>query len=181
MLTLSAGVLASLQPFLKDVIYLMGCSSFAGASMSIAMFSDLLSTLTFHISTFYITSACIFHWQLTIITSLFHLFRGRKRNVLRNRIDYCDYDLDQLLLGTILFTLLFFLLPTVVVFYVASASARMILIFFQAMLETCLAFLNHFPLFAFMLRIKDSNRLPGESSWVSPTVLTISRANRLLM
>lgn len=161
-LSILIDVLASLQPFLTDVIYLMGCSSFAGASMSIAMFSDLLSALTFHISTFYITSACIFNWQLTIITSLFHLFRGRKRNVLRNRIDYCDYDLDQLLLGTILFTLLFFLLPTVVVFYVAFAFARMNLIFSQATLETCLAFLNHFPLFAFMLRIKDSKRLPGE-------------------
>ncbi|KAI5304540.1 phosphatidylinositol N-acetylglucosaminyltransferase subunit gpi1 [Ascosphaera pollenicola] len=50
---------------------------------------------------------------------------------------------------------------SVVVFYVAFASARMILIFFKATLDTCLAFLNHFPLFAAMLRVKDSKRLPG--------------------
>ncbi|KAL4810371.1 muts domain V-domain-containing protein [Aspergillus unguis] len=106
-------------------------------------------------------AARIFNWQLTIIISLFHLFRGKKRNVLRNRIDSCDYDLDQLLLGTILFTVLFFLLPTVIVFYLAFTSARMLIITLKAGLDTWLAFLNHFPLFALMLRVKDSRRLPG--------------------
>lgn len=129
--------------------------------MPIALFSDLVSMLTVHIYSFYIASARIFNWQLTIILSLFHLFRGKKRNVLRNRIDSCDYDLDQLLLGTILFTVLFFLLPTVVVFYLTFASARMLIISLKAALDTCLAFLNHFPLFALMLRVKDSRRLPG--------------------
>jgi phosphatidylinositol glycan class Q protein len=132
--------------------------------MPISLFSDLLSILTLHIYSFYIASARIFNWQLTIIISLFHLFRGKKRNVLRNRIDSSDYDLDQLLLGTILFTLLVFLLPTVVVFYLTFASARMVIISFKAALDTLLAFLNHFPLFALMLRLKDSKRLPGNNT-----------------
>ncbi|KAH8697055.1 N-acetylglucosaminyl transferase component Gpi1 [Talaromyces proteolyticus] len=156
-----AACIANLQPYLPHLIYIIGCSSFAGASMPIALFSDLLSIVTIHIYSFYIASARIFSWQLSIIMSLFHLFRGKKRNVLRNRIDSCDYDLDQLLLGTILFTVLFFLLPTVIVFYLAFASARMLIISLKAALDTCLAFLNHFPLFALMLRIKDSRRLPG--------------------
>lgn len=129
--------------------------------MPIALISDLLSLLTIHIYSFYMASARIFHWQLTIIISLFHLFRGKKHNVLRKRIDSCDYDLDQLLLGTILFTLLIFLSPTVVVFYIAFASARMAIICLKATLDTLLSMLNHFPLFALMLRIKDSQRLPG--------------------
>jgi len=141
----------------------MGYSSFAGASMPIAMFSDLVSILTLHIYSFYIASARIYNWQLTIIVSLFHLFRGKKRNVLRSRIDSCDYDLDQLLLGTILFTLLTFLLPTVGVFYATFASARMGIIGLKGVFESLLAGLNHFPLFALMLRIKDSRRLPGRS------------------
>ena len=148
-------------PHLPTMVYFIGFSSFAGASMPIAIFSDLLSLLTVHIYSFYIASARIFNWQLTIIVSLFHLFRGKKRNVLRNRIDNCDYDLDQLLLGTILFTLLFFLLPTVIVFYLTFAFARMSIITVKASLDSCLACLNHFPLFAIMLRVKDSKRLPG--------------------
>ena len=139
--------------------------------MPISLFSDLLSLLTVHIYCFYTASARIFHWQLTIIVSLFHLFRGKKHNVLRNRIDSCDYDLDQLLLGTILFTLLSFLLPTVLVFYLTFTSARMAIISLKASLDTLLACLNHFPLFALMLRVKDSSRLPGLSQ-ILPTVTT---------
>lgn len=156
-----ADTMRSVGPWLPRVIYAIGFSSFAGASMPIALFSDLLSILTLHIYSFYIASARIYNWQLSIIISLFHLFRGKKRNVLRNRIDSCDYDLDQLLIGTILFTLLIFLLPTVLVFYLTFASARMAIIMLKATLETLLACLNHFPLFALMLRVKDSRRLPG--------------------
>ena len=134
--------------------------------MPISLCSDLVSLLTLHIYSFYIASARIYNWQLTIIISLFHLFRGKKRNVLRNRIDSCDYELDQLLLGTILFTLLTFLLPTVAVFYFACALARSGIIFVKAILDTQLAALNHFPLFALMLRMKDSGRLPGRSLYL---------------
>ncbi|KIW02765.1 uncharacterized protein PV09_05829 [Verruconis gallopava] len=156
-----AGCMAILRPFLPEIISFVGFSSFAGATMPISLFSDLISILTLHIYSFYIASARIYNWQLSIIISLFHLFRGKKRNVLRNRIDSCDYDLDQLLLGTILFTLLVFLLPTVFVFYLTFASARMAIITLKAVLDTLLSCLNHFPLFALMLRFKDSRRLPG--------------------
>lgn len=162
-------LLLIIQPLLPHIIYFVGFSSFAGATLPIALFSDLLDLLTIHIHAFYIASARIFHWQLTIIISLFHLFRGKKNNVLRNRIDSCDYDLDQLLFGTILFTLLVFLLPTVVVFYLTFACSRMAIITLTAVLETALAFLNHFPLFALMLRFKDSRRLPG-MFYILPTM-----------
>lgn len=155
----------TLTPLLPRIVWFIGFSSFAGASMPIAMFSDLLSALTIHIYSFYLASARIYHWQLTILQSLFHLFRGKKHNVLRNRIDSCDYDLDQLLVGTILFTLLFFLLPTVVVFYLNFAIARMIIISMKAGFDTLLSCLNHFPLFALMLRLKDPRRLPGKH-WI---------------
>ncbi|KAK1753087.1 N-acetylglucosaminyl transferase component-domain-containing protein [Echria macrotheca] len=151
----------ALRPVLPHIIWFIGFSSFAGASMPIALFSDLLSILTIHIYSFYLASARIYHWQLNILISLFHLFRGKKHNVLRNRIDSCDYDLDQLLVGTILFTLLFFLLPTVVVFYLNFAIARMAIITLKAVFDTMLSCLNHFPLFAIMLRVKDPRRLPG--------------------
>lgn len=151
----------ALRPALPQIIWFIGFSSFAGASMPIALFSDMLSILTIHIYSFYMASARIFNWQLDILISLFHLFRGKKHNVLRNRIDSCDYDLDQLLVGTILFTLLFFLLPTVVVFYLNFAVARMTIISLKAVFDTLLSCLNHFPLFALMLRVKDPRRLPG--------------------
>ena len=153
--------LDGIRPILPHLIRFVGFAGFAGATMPIALFSDLLSLLTMHVYSFYVASTRIYHWQLTIIISLFHLFRGKKHNVLRNRIDSCDYDLDQLLLGTILFTVLTFLLPTVLVFYLTFALSRMAIITLKAVLDTMLAFLNHFPLFALMLRAKDPWRLPG--------------------
>jgi len=50
----------------------------------------------------------------------------------------------------------------VVVFYLNFAIARMIIISFKASFDILLSCLNHFPLFAVMLRIKDPRRLPGE-------------------
>lgn len=46
---------------------------------------------------------------------------GKRYNVLRNRIDPWDYDVDQLLFGTILFTLVAFLFPTILAYYTLFA------------------------------------------------------------
>ncbi|KAG0330692.1 phosphatidylinositol N-acetylglucosaminyltransferase subunit gpi1 [Podila humilis] len=156
-----ADFIISLQPLVPTVINLIGISGVFGATMSLSLVSDLLAFTTLHIYWFYMVAARIFHWQLTILYSLFNLFRGKKRNPLRHRIDSCDYDLDQLLLGTILFTLLTFLFPTIVVYYLTFALSRVAVIFMQATMETVLACLNHFPLFAILLRLKDPDRLPG--------------------
>lgn len=40
-------------------------------------------------------------------------------------------------------------------------QTRLVIVFLHALMETVLAFMNHFPLFAVMLRLKDSARLPG--------------------
>jgi phosphatidylinositol glycan class Q protein len=42
--------------------------------------------------------------------------------VLRNRVEPTEYDLDQLLLGSILFTLVAFLFPTVLAYYLVFAA-----------------------------------------------------------
>ncbi|KAG0089950.1 phosphatidylinositol N-acetylglucosaminyltransferase subunit gpi1 [Podila epicladia] len=156
-----ADFIISLQPLVPTVINLIGVSGVLGATMSLSLVSDLLAFTTLHIYWFYMVAARIFHWQLTILYSLFNLFRGKKRNTLRHRIDSCDYDLDQLLLGTILFTLLTFLFPTIVVYYLTFTLSRVAVICMQATMETVLACLNHFPLFAILLRLKDPDRLPG--------------------
>ncbi|KAJ2956436.1 hypothetical protein NQZ79_g7696 [Umbelopsis isabellina] len=151
----------NLRPTMPLIVKSIGMSGIFGVSMIISLSSDLLAFMTLHVYWFYMVAARIFNWQFTILYSLFNLFRGKKRNVLRNRIDSCDYDLDQLLLGTSLFTLLMFLFPTVLSYYLTFASGRVGIIFSQAIMETMLAFFNHFPLFAIMLRIKDPGRLPG--------------------
>jgi phosphatidylinositol glycan class Q protein len=77
-------------------------------------------------------------------------------------LDDASYELDQLVLGTLLFTLMAFLMPTVYVYYLAFGVARFGVVALEVgVIETCLGLLNHLPLFALMLRIKDPHRLPA--------------------
>ncbi|KAI8141850.1 N-acetylglucosaminyl transferase component-domain-containing protein [Fennellomyces sp. T-0311] len=161
LIRLWTGCMQAIKPLTPQIIHVIGLSGIFGVSMIISLLSDFLAFMTLHVYCFYMVAARIFNWQLITLYSLFNLFRGKKRNMLRNRIDACDYDLDQLLLGTCLFTLLTFLFPTVLIYYVTFALGRVGVIFLQAIMETLLAFFNHFPLFAIMLRVKDPDRLPG--------------------
>lgn len=49
---------------------------------------------------------------------------GKKYNLLRKRVEPAVYEVDQLLLGTILFTLAAFLFPTVLFYYLTFAAVR---------------------------------------------------------
>ena len=111
-------------------------------TMTISMLSDLLSCFTAHLFVCYRASAIIFSYQLSIAGSLWNLFRGmytfskrrsliaepcpsftgKRNNILRNRKDAWDYDVDQLLLGTMLFTLVAFLSPTTFTYYAFFAT-----------------------------------------------------------
>jgi phosphatidylinositol glycan class Q protein len=158
-----------LLPVLKDTanldqfVYLIGVSSrLLGLTMLLSIGVDLVKLLTLHWTLFYRIQRFIFSFFCSSIISLFHLFRGKKRNPLRNnRIDQATYELDQLLLGTIFFTLLVFLWLTVAVYYLHFSLLRLMLVSIIVLLQTALAFLNHLPLFALMLRIKEPDRLPG--------------------
>ncbi|KAH6576018.1 hypothetical protein BASA62_001660 [Batrachochytrium salamandrivorans] len=148
------------EVYLPDILLFVGKSGILGATTSLSMLSDIIMLATMHLHLFYTISAKMYFWQLTVIQSLFTLFRGKKRNALRNRVDSADYDLDQLMLGTCFFTLLVFLMPTVAVYYALFTVCRICVVMLHAILEIILAILNHFPLFAVMLRFKDPGRLP---------------------
>ncbi|KAL2914635.1 hypothetical protein HK105_205773 [Polyrhizophydium stewartii] len=145
---------------LPAVIYVIGHLGVFGATMPIAVFMDLVMLSTMHLHLFYTISAKMYYWQVAVIQSLFTLFQGKKRNALRKRVDSAEYDLDQLLLGTCFFTLLVFLFPTVGVYYLLFCIYRIGVVLVHAAFEIVLAFFNHFPLFALMLRVKDPLRLP---------------------
>jgi hypothetical protein len=60
---------------------------------------------------------CVFTLQIVLRNYSVFARVGKRYNVLRNRVDSWDYDVDQLLLGTILFTLVAFLFPTILAYY----------------------------------------------------------------
>jgi len=68
----------------------------------------------------------LYNLQLNTLSSLWRLFRGKKWNVLRKRVDSAVYNIDQLFLGTLLFTILLFLWPTTALFYAVFAMVSLI-------------------------------------------------------
>ncbi|KAF7290513.1 N-acetylglucosaminyl transferase component gpi1 [Mycena indigotica] len=151
---------------------ILGCV--CGMTIAIALMADLFGLLTFHITVCYYISRALYARFLHTGASLWNLFRGKRFNTLRNRTDNWEYDTDQLLFGTILFTLLAFLAPTVLAYYTMFALLRLISILVNAALETQLAFMNHFPLFALMLRVKDPWRIPYDIHLAKGSEPTIS-------
>ncbi|KAI5123624.1 hypothetical protein M0805_003438 [Coniferiporia weirii] len=149
------------EEFVPTIILLQGISGVFGMTMILTLLSDMISLLTIHISVSYALVRIAFKNQLVMTNSLFNLFRGKRYNILHRRLDDWNYDLDQLLLGAMLFTLVSFLSPTISVYYVVFALLRLAVIILQAIFEVTLALLNHFPLFALTLRTKDPWRLPG--------------------
>ena len=117
-----SGLLQHAAPHFPALIWLVGASGYCGMTMVVSLLSDVLSVLTAHLYVCYWIAATVFRHQLGLAGALWNLFRGKRYNVLRNRIDAWDYDLDQLLLGTILFTLLAFLYPTVLTYYALFAT-----------------------------------------------------------
>jgi phosphatidylinositol glycan class Q protein len=117
---------------------------------------DVLRLATVHVRLFYFLSCRLYGWQFRILTSLFHLFRGRKWNVLRERLDSADYDLDQLLLGTILFSGLVFLFPTVIVYYLLFLCSMLYWMGIELMLKLVVLALIETPWFELTLWMNNS-------------------------
>jgi len=90
---------------------------YLGLSTQLSLACDLFTCLTIHIQCFYSYARRLCHSQIQGIVALWRLFIGKKYNPLRARVDSANSSVDQLLIGTIVFTILLFLFPTTLLFY----------------------------------------------------------------
>lgn len=135
-----------------------------GVSFALAALIDYINLVTLHVYYFNMATTKIFHRQVEMLKSLTQLFRGKKYNVLRNRIDNLDDDqfhVDQLLLGTFIFMILIYLLPTTFAFYLLFFCSRVMILTGLKLGEKCIVVLNLYPLFVLLLKLKNSRRLQG--------------------
>lgn len=88
-----------------------------GFRTCISLVYDLAKVATGHTQLIHCTFRSIFRTQISLFSSLWHLFRGKKKNVLRQRSDTLEYDFMQLFLGMILFATCLFLFTTVLVYF----------------------------------------------------------------
>ncbi|XP_076609406.1 phosphatidylinositol N-acetylglucosaminyltransferase subunit Q [Chaetodon auriga] len=148
-----------MSPFIEGILWYGGLSACLGLTFALSLLSDMVALLTFHIYCFYVYGARLYCLKIYGLSALWRLFRGKKWNVLRQRVDSCSYDLDQLFIGMLLFTILLFLLPTTALYYLVFTLLRLVVVLFQGVLHLSVDFINSFPLFAVGLRVCRSYRL----------------------
>ncbi|KYN45294.1 Phosphatidylinositol N-acetylglucosaminyltransferase subunit Q [Trachymyrmex septentrionalis] len=124
-----------------------------GITFQISIVADLLALVSFHTYCIYVYAARIchrlFNIQLRGITALFRLFLGKKKNPLRERVDSCLYQTDQLFIGTLSFTILLFLMPTTWVYYTVFTLLRLVSIAFGGFLTRLKFYLQVMPVYTF--------------------------------
>ncbi|CCW59705.1 unnamed protein product [Phytomonas sp. EM1] len=98
--------------------------SLMGASTALAFLADVIGLITLHLHFLYQSMALVYRLAKELFVSLFNQFRGKKYNKLRNRTDAYEFSVEQMLIATFLFTITFFLFPTVAVYYLYFAFVR---------------------------------------------------------
>lgn len=170
--------MAIIKPVFVFVMESFTLIGLLGVTFLLTLFNDLISLATIHIYCFYGYAARLFGLQVLGMTALWRLFWGKKWNPLRQRVDSYTYDVHQLFVGTLMFTVLLFLLPTVMLYYIVFTMLRLVVLTIQGIIGRTVSLLNIFPVFVILLRILGSSRVKGDlqftvssSSINGPTVL----------
>ncbi|GFV77180.1 phosphatidylinositol N-acetylglucosaminyltransferase subunit Q [Trichonephila clavipes] len=133
-----------------------------GATFVLCLLSDLVSLATIHIYCFYGYAARLYGYQIIALSSLWRLFRGKKWNPLRQRVDSYTYDIHQLFLGTFIFTVLLFLLPTVLIYYCVFTCLRILVLIIQGIISKAIHVINVNPIYCILSRIIRSPEVAGD-------------------
>lgn len=124
-----------------------------GASGVLALWADVWRVLTLHARVLYEMLRRAYRAMWAAASELFDVFRGKKRNPLHGgRLDDAEYHVDQLFLGTMLFTMLVFLFPTVQLFFWACAAAWVGAEVVHALLCTAARAIPGVPLYAALVQ-----------------------------
>ena len=108
-----------LTGFEPEIVRILGIIGMMGASFQLVLLADFVSFCSIHVYYIYRLVSAIFFLQLDVMLSLFRLTMGYKKNILKQRVDRAEYGVDEVLLGTLIFTGLLFLLPTIAMYYLS--------------------------------------------------------------
>ncbi|XP_020687202.1 uncharacterized protein LOC110103004 isoform X3 [Dendrobium catenatum] len=133
-----------------------------GLTVPAALLIDMLRLVTLHVSTLHWLISFIYSQQIQASASLWRLFRGRKWNPLRQRLDsYDDYSVEQHVVGSLLFTPFLLLLPTTSIFYIFFTLLSTTLILIRFSIEITISILHATPYAEILLWLARRRRFPS--------------------
>lgn len=136
-----------------------------GFTCLLSIVCDLISLATIHIYCFYGYASRIYRFQAFCLSSLWRLFRGKKWNQLKQRVDSYSYETEQLFIGSIWFTCTIFLLPTVLLYYLVFLVLRLATLCVQLSLRLAVSKLSVLPVYAALLWISRSKKI-ADSTYI---------------
>eukprot|EP00730_Choanoeca_flexa_P005365 TRINITY_DN11929_c2_g1_i2.p1 TRINITY_DN11929_c2_g1~~TRINITY_DN11929_c2_g1_i2.p1 ORF type:complete len:314 (+),score=42.29 TRINITY_DN11929_c2_g1_i2:1-942(+) len=104
-----------------------------GSSLLIALLIDIVSILTFHMKLCHFAMAFCYRSALHALKTFLLLFAGKKHNPFRQRIDSYASSRAHILIGTLFFTVVLFLLPTIAVAHLYFSVVQSTVVITQLM------------------------------------------------
>ncbi|KAK2196293.1 Phosphatidylinositol N-acetylglucosaminyltransferase subunit Q-GPI1 [Babesia duncani] len=146
-------------------------ASILGISSQIGFLADMATMETWHVLYTQTIMATITKWFQYYIYSLLQLFKGKKWNELKTALDSNHYTRDQLFLGTVIFTLLVILYPTIWLFYITFVLMLLPIVFAKTILKCLAELIIHNPIY-FIL-----HNLLGTSTFKQQVRIEYNRKN----
>lgn len=139
--------LSLLSPFLKVAFNFFLFLGNFGFSFQVSMLADILAIVSVHMYCIYVYASRLYYFQMKGLKILSRLFIGKKRSPLPGNVHSDPYTTEQLLFGTVSFTILLFLLPTTLIYYAVFTGIRVTLIFAGGLLTRLKFIMNIFPVY----------------------------------
>lgn len=148
-----------MKPVYMAIAGVVSLFGMCGLTCILSIMCDLFSLATVHIFCFYGYAARLYSFQTYSLSALWRLFRGKKWNQLKSRVDSYSYQYDQLFIGSISFTIVVFLLPTVLLYYSVFLTLRLATMAFLLVIRLLIWRLSILPAFACFHAITSSKKL----------------------
>ncbi|KAF8102115.1 hypothetical protein N665_0201s0401 [Sinapis alba] len=151
--------MASFIFYLIRAVAVMGITF--GATVSAAFVIDVITFATLHITALHWAITLVYSHQIQALAALWRLFRGRKMNPLRQRLDSYGYTVKQHVVGSLLFTPLLLLLPTTSVFYIFFTITSTTINSVSMLIEFTISIVHATPYAEIMIWLFRRSRFPS--------------------
>ena len=139
-----------------------------GLSVLYSVAFDGFAILSTHVGVLHRVISRILRFQLRLIGSLALLMRGKKRNMLRIRVDTLKTDSAQLMLGTMAIFFFFFTLQTTLAYHILVLAVWFLVFLTQCALFFVCVLLRTLPIDEFFIAWKDRGCIDAGKAPLNP-------------
>jgi phosphatidylinositol glycan class Q protein len=125
--------------------WLIACLGTTGLSLQICVIIDLLRIVTWPVNLSHMIFSAVFGFMTRLLYSLWLLFNGQKKNILRRRVDTYEYDPSALLFGVMLFSIMLFAIPNFAAYHYLFVSLRLGIVLVMFLLWQVFMLIKDFP------------------------------------